>query len=91
MREDDNEEMKKEWFQNILRARVDELCNETGVSYYTLSYRSLIPMTTLMHIADGTTKNPGIYTILKICEGFGITLKEFFDTEEFENLIKEYE
>jgi len=38
---------------------------------------------------EGTTKNPGIYTIMKICDGFGITMKEFFDTKEFEDAIVE--
>ena len=43
-------------------------------------------MTTLMHIIDKSTVNPGILTLGKLCEGFGITLKEFFDAPEFEDL-----
>lgn len=41
-------------------------------------------MTTLIHIMDGNTQNPGILTIMKICDGLGISMKYFFDTEEFE-------
>lgn len=54
-----------------------------GISYYKLSYRSTVPMTTLMHIIDGSTKNPGLFTIIKICNGLNTTVKDFFDAEEF--------
>ena len=89
MREDDDDAVRREHFQKIVRARVEELRKERSETYYTLSYKSTLPMTTLMNIANGSTKNPGAYTIMKICDGLGITLKEFFDTEEFENVMKE--
>jgi hypothetical protein len=44
-----------------------------------------------MHIIDGSTKNPGIFTMIKICNGFGITISEFFNSKEFENLEFEVE
>lgn len=56
------------------------------MSYYALSYESAVPITTLMHIVDKTTKNPGVLTIGKLCDGLGITLKDFFDAPEFENI-----
>ena len=65
--------------QKILVDRINSLCKEKGFSYYLLSYRSTVPLTTLLHIVDGSTKNPGIFTIIKICEGLEVTLKEFFD------------
>ena len=52
----------------------------------TQADESAVPMTTLMHIIDKSTVNPGILTLGKLCEGFGITLKEFFDAPEFEDL-----
>ena len=75
--------------QTALIARINELCKEKGMSYYSLSYKSSMTLSTLSHILDGTSKNPGIGTIAKICDGFGITLKEFFDTKEFEEGIIE--
>lgn len=79
--------MKKE--QKILINRINELCKEKGYSYYMLSYISAVPLTTLTHIMNGTTQNPGIFTIIKLCEGFGVTLQEFFDTEEFAKMTSE--
>lgn len=71
--------------------RINYLCQKQGISYYQLSYRSAVPITTLMHIIDCTTKNPGIFTIIKICNGLNITIKDFFDTEEFGDIECEVE
>ena len=89
MKEEVNDAARKQRFQEIVQERIEFLRKENGETYYTLSYKSTLPMTTLMHIADGSTQNPGTYTIMKICDGLGITLKEFFDTKEFEEVVKE--
>jgi len=80
-------QMKKQ--QQILIDRIDELCKEKDYTYYVLSYKSSVPMTTLMHIMKGESKNPGIFTILKICDGLDVTIQEFFGTKEFEDVKKE--
>lgn len=74
--------------QDMLVERINNLCKEKRLSYYALSYQSTVPLTTLMHIVDKSTINPGIITISKICDGFGITMKEFFDSPEFEGMEK---
>ena len=73
--------------QDVLVERINNLCKEKRMTYYALSYASTVPMTTLMHIVDKSTANPGVLTIGKLCEGFGISLKEFFDTPEFDELV----
>lgn len=77
--------------QKKLAKRIYLLCRMQGISYYKLSYRSAVPMTTLMHIIDGSTKNPGLFTIIKICNGLNITIKDFFDSEEFIGIEDETE
>lgn len=72
--------------QRILINRIEFFCKTRNISYYALSYRSAVPLTTILHILDGSTKNPGIFTIAKICDGLQITLKEFFDAEEFKDI-----
>lgn len=66
--------------------RIVDLCEERGMSYYKLSYCSAVPMTTLMHIINCRTQNPGVLTLSKICSGLGISIQEFFDTEDFEGV-----
>ena len=41
-------------------------------------------MTTIAHIADGSTKNPGIYTIMRICRALDVPLAVFLDGLEDE-------
>ena len=76
-------------FQEVLINRINILCNEKNISYYTLAYKSAMSLNTLMHIMDGSSKNPGIFTIYKICAGLEISLTEFFDDKEFEELMNE--
>lgn len=77
----------KEKLNGVIKNRIAGLCEENELSYYGLSYKSSLPQSTLLHIVDGTSKNPGVYTIMKICDGLGITMKEFFDTPEFEEIL----
>ena len=75
--------------QMSLSKRIEYLCKKEGISYYELSYKSAVPLTTLMHIINCSTKNPGIFTIIKVCNGLNITVKDFFDSSEFIDI--EYE
>lgn len=75
--------------QKILSKRIANLCKQKGISYYLLSYKSTVPITTLMHIVNCSTKNPGIFTIIKLCNGLNISIKEFFDSSDFDDI--EYE
>lgn len=43
----------------------------------------------LKSILNGESQNPGIVTIKKLCDGFDISLSEFFTTPEFEELEQE--
>lgn len=66
--------------------RIQYYCEKKGLTYYRLAYRSAVPLTTLLHIIDCSTKNPGTFTLIKICNGLGISMAEFFDVEEFKNI-----
>lgn len=77
--------MKK--YQDALLHRIDDLCKMQNLTYYKLSYRAGVPLNTILNIQKGESKNPGIFTIMKICDGLGVSMKEFFDSKEFENAI----
>ena len=79
----------KEKLHAVFIARILQLCEEKGYSTYKLSYKSSVSMTTLLHMLDGDSMNPGLYNIVKICDGLDVTLAEFFDTKEFEEAIIE--
>lgn len=69
--------------------RIRQLCKERNITPNALSYLSGIPQSTLKSILNGESKNPGLVTVKKICDGLDVTLIEFFDTEEFRHLEQE--
>ena len=50
--------------------------------------RAVAP-SSIKNILYGKSQNPGIVTLKMLCDGFGITLIEFFDTKKFHNLEQE--
>lgn len=75
--------------REAIQKRIEQLCKEKNMTPYSLSYQSAIPSSTLKSIVNGKSKNPGIVNIKKIAEGFGISIKEFFDSELFDDLEQE--
>ncbi len=61
--------------------RIKDLCNERNYSYYELAKRSDIPYSTLNTMIL-KSNSPTLPTLVKLCRGFGITLLQFFDTED---------
>jgi len=69
--------------------RIDELCKERNITINALSYISGVANSTIQGIFYKRSKNPGIATIKKLCDGLEISLREFFDTDVFHNLEQE--
>ena len=72
-----------------VKNRILFLCGEKGISLNRLSNESGIAPSTLKNILYGKSKNPGIVSLKILCDGFGISLWEFFNCEEFKNLEQE--
>ena len=72
-----------------VKNRILQLCEEKQITIYKLSIESAVAPSSIKNILYGKSKNPGIVTIKMLCDGFGITLNEFFNTTEFENLEQE--
>ena len=56
---------------------IQDLCRERDWSYYRLAKESDIPYSTLNNMIN-RTNIPTIPTLQKLCDGFGITLSDFF-------------
>lgn len=72
-----------------VKNRILQLLGEKKMSIHKLAIESAVAPSSIKNILYGKSKNPGIVTIKMLCDGFGITLIEFFDTEEFANLEQE--
>jgi transcriptional regulator with XRE-family HTH domain len=75
--------------QEAISKRIYQLCEQRDITPNGLSYISSVPQSTIKSILNGESSNPGTITIKKLCDGFGITLSEFFSTPDFDNLEQE--
>lgn len=69
--------------------RINNLCKERNITPNALSYMSGVSQSTIKSILNGESKNPGIVTLKKLCDGLDISIIEFFNTEDFANLEQE--
>lgn len=74
-----------------VKYRILQLCESNQIPIYKLEELTGVPTVTINNILYGKSMNPKINTIKQICDGLGITLAEFFDTDEFNNLEQEIE
>ncbi|MBP3378004.1 MAG: helix-turn-helix transcriptional regulator [Clostridia bacterium] len=72
-----------------VKNRILSLCEEKGLSIYKLAMESAVPASTIKNILYGKSHNPGIVTLKMLCDGLGISLVDFFNTEEFAKLEQE--
>lgn len=69
--------------------RLQKLCEERRITINGLAGEAGMPPSTLKNILYGKSKNPGIVTLKLLCDGLGMTLGEFFSSEEFDALDQE--
>ena len=72
-----------------VKNRILYLCEEKRITINKLATESGVAPSTVKNILYGKSQNPGIVTLQMLCDGLGITLNEFFNTEEFEKLEQE--
>ena len=72
-----------------VKNRLLQLLGERNMSIHKLAMESAVAPSSIKNILYGKSQNPGIVTIKMLCDGFGITLIEFFDTPEFKSLEQE--
>ena len=69
--------------------RIFQLCDKQNISISQLARCSGVAQSTINSIVNGKSRQPGVATIEKLCNGFGITLGEFFRTPVFDQLEQE--
>ena len=72
--------------RKLVSIRIQQLCAQNSCSVNALAHRAGVPPTTLKNILYGNSRNPGVVTIKKLCDGLGISLQQFFDAEAFRSL-----
>ncbi|MBP3591466.1 MAG: helix-turn-helix transcriptional regulator [Clostridia bacterium] len=74
---------------SAVKNRLLQLLGEKKMSIHKLAMESAVAPSSIKNILYGKSKNPGIVTIKMLCDGLGISLTEFFNTEAFASLEQE--
>ena len=77
------------YIDEAVKERILELCREKNISINKLSTMSGVTQSTVNNIVSGRNRSATISTIKKLCDGLGITIEQFFDSDLFRDLDQE--
>lgn len=69
--------------------RIHALCPDRNMAVNALANQCGMAPSTIYSMLNTKSKNPGVVSIQKICDGLEISVREFFDDPLFENLEPE--
>lgn len=69
--------------------RILELCRERNIAVNALANISGVSPSTIYSMLNQKSKNPGVVSIKKICDGLEITVRQFFDSPLFDETEQE--
>ncbi|MBR2312397.1 MAG: helix-turn-helix transcriptional regulator [Clostridia bacterium] len=75
--------------KEAVAARIVELCREKNIAINALANLSGVCPSTVYSMLNEKSQNPGIVSLKKLCDGFDITLREFFNSPIFDNIEQE--
>lgn len=64
--------------------RILELCSERNIAVNALANISGVSPSTIYSMLNQKSQNPGVVSIKKLCDGFEITVRQFFDSPLFD-------
>lgn len=69
--------------------RILQLCDQQGLTVNALANQAGVSPSTIYSMLNEKSKNPGAVTLQKLCDGWGITLRGFFDCDIFDHIEQE--
>lgn len=69
--------------------RILELCRERNIAVNALANISGVSPPTIYSMLNQKSQNPGVVSIKKLCDGFEITVRQFFDSPLFDETEQE--
>lgn len=73
------------YLKEAIELRINDLCNEKGITINKLSTICGITQSTLANWRARPKTNISTVTILRICRGLNINIQEFFNSSIFNN------
>lgn len=69
--------------------RIIDLCDERNIAINSLANISGVSPSTIYSMLNEKSQNPGVVSIKKLCDGLEISLRDFFDSDLFDDLEQE--
>ena len=69
-----------------VKLRIAELLKQNHLTAYKLSYQAGMSASIISDCMRGKVKEPTISSIIHICEGLDMQLKDFFDSPYFQDV-----
>ncbi len=69
--------------------RILQLCEERNIAINALANSSGVSPSTVYSILNEKSKNPGVVSIKKLCDGLDISIRQFFNSEFFDDVEQE--
>ena len=81
--------MKCKSISEAVSIRLLELCKDKNITVNKLATLSAVTQSTVNDIVNMKSRNIGIVTIKKLCDGMQISVTDFFDDDIFKELEQE--
>ena len=75
--------------KEAIAKRILELCEERNIAINALANSSGVSPSTVYSMLNEKSQNPGVASIKKLCDGLEISIREFFDSDLFDDLEQE--
>lgn len=69
--------------------RIIDLCAERNIAVNALANISGVSPSTVYSMLNAKSKNPGVVSIKKLCDGLEISVRDFFDSPLFDETEQE--
>ena len=74
---------------DAVRERILELCRVNNISVNKLCDMSGVTQSTVNNIISGRNRSATVSTVKKLCDGLGISIEDFFNSDLFRGLEQE--
>ena len=75
--------------KQAIAERIIQLCGERDMTINALANLSGVAPSTIYSMLNEKSRNPGVVSLKKLCDGLEISLREFFDADLFDDLEQE--
>lgn len=75
--------------KEAVEKRIMELCNDRKMAINALANISGVTPSTIYSMLNEKSKDVGIVSIKKICDGLDMSIREFFNSDLFDGLEQE--